>query len=209
MTSRDEFLTNLSNAVRPPLRTFHPNGIRLNRPYLERALQRSPIWLTPRAVKGFDIKDFPELPPDAQRTLASEVERFQSVAKRAPRRAAAPPDLIDQALPAFLTIFETMEPYLDEYAAYPLLKQARLPDDVIDFAIKPGPDWEGDPAVYVWVIIKDEAADSSFREKAAAIREQVRNVLEDADIGRWPYVRFRTESEQNELEAEELSRVRL
>jgi hypothetical protein len=78
---------------------------------------------------------------------------------------------------------------------------------VTDFAIKAGLDSSGDPALWVWVIVKDEAADSHFSEKAATIREQVVAVLEDARISRWPYVRFRTESEQNEVEVEELSSV--
>jgi hypothetical protein len=207
MTSKDEFLANFQMAARPISPTDHTGGLRLDPKHLESLLRRVPSWLTPRAVKSFDIKDFAELPPDAQRALESAVEQFQSVAKRAPRRPPAPAELVDQALPAFLTIFELVHPYLDEYAPYPILKQASLPDYVTDFAIKVGRDWDGDPSIWVWVIIKDEAADSDFSKRAAAIRELVPAVLEDAEIPRWPYIRFRTQSEQNEVEREELSSV--
>ena len=176
MTPKDEFLTNLKIAARLLSPTVHADGIRLDPKYLENLLRRSTIWLTPRVVEGFDIKVFSELTHDARRTLESQVERFQAVAKRAPRRAPAPTELVDEALPAFLKILETVQPYLDEYAAYPILKQAPLPDDVTDFAIKAGLDSSGDPALWVWVIIKDEAADSNFSEKyAAAIREASHN----------------------------------
>src|SRR5436309_10514727 len=98
MTSKDEFLANLKIAARPISPTVHADGIRLDPQYLASLLRRAPSWLTPRAVKGFDIKDFAGLPPDAQRALESAVERFQSVVKRAPRRAPASPELVDEAL---------------------------------------------------------------------------------------------------------------
>ena len=118
-----------------------------------------------------------------------------------------PAELTDEALPVFLKILEVLEPILDEYAAYPILKQAELPDIVTDFAIRAGLDSTGDPGVWVWAIIKDEAADPEFRKQVAEVRRQADDALQDADIGRWPYISFRTESEQHELEAEELSRV--
>ena len=74
----------------------------------------------------------------------------------------------------------------DEYAAYPILKQAPFPDDVTDFAIKAGLDSSGDPALWVWVIIKDEAADSHFSEKATAIREQVVTVSKTPGLAAGP-----------------------
>jgi hypothetical protein len=127
MTSRDEFLTNLKIAARPLSPTVHADGIRLDPKYLEDLLRRSATWLTPRAVEGFDIKDFSELTRDARDTLQSQVERFRSVAQRAPRREPASTELVDEALPAFLEILETIQPYLDEYASIPSSSRRNSP----------------------------------------------------------------------------------
>jgi hypothetical protein len=208
MTSQELFLTNFKRAAHPISPAAHSNGIRLDPAYLEVLLRRSTSWLTPRAVKGFDSKDFSELNEDARSALKAAVEQFSSIAKRAPRDGPAPTELVDEALPVFLKILEVLEPILDEYAAYHMLKHTELSDFVTDFAIRAGLDSTGDPGVWVWVIIKDEAADLKFREQVAETRRQVDAAIHEADIGRWPYIRFRTESEQHELEAEELTRVR-
>ena len=88
MTSKEQFLANFKHAAYPISPAAHSNGIRLDPAYLEILLRRSTRWLTPRAVKGFDIKDFPELTDDARKTLSAEVERFRSIAQQ--RRATGP-----------------------------------------------------------------------------------------------------------------------
>jgi hypothetical protein len=207
MTSKELFLTNFKRAAYPISPAAHSNGIRLDPAYLEILLRKSTGWLTPRAVRGFNANDFPELSQDARNALEAQVERFSSIAQRAPREGTAPPELVDEAIPVFLKTVEILEPILDEYAAYHVLKHTELSDFVTDFAIKAGLDSSGDPAVWVWVITKD-APESEFLKQARQIRPQVQETLQEADIGRWPYIGFRSESEQHELEAEELTRVR-
>ncbi len=207
MTSKELFLTNFKRAAHPISPAAHSNGIRLDPAYLEVLLRRSTGWLKPRAVKGFDSKDFSELTEDARNALRAAVEQFSSIAKRAPRDQSPPTELVDEALPVFLKILEILEPILDEYAAYHVLKHTELSDFVTDFAIKAGLDSSGDPAVWVWVITKD-APESEFLKQARQIRPQVQETLQEAEIGRWAYIGFRSESDQHELEAEELTRVR-
>lgn len=62
-----------------------------------------------------------------------------------------------------------------------------------------GEDWNGDPAIFVWVIMDDKAPRSVLRaESLERIENAVHRALES--LRRWPYVYFRTASEQAELE---------
>ena len=65
-------------------------------------------------------------------------------------------------------------------------------------------DWSGDPAVLIWVILRDDIADSSeILEHSKPIRTTIGQALRDAKIDRWPYVHFRGQSEQAELDRAE------
>jgi hypothetical protein len=83
------------------------------------------------------------------------------------------------------------------------VKKASLPDTVRDLSYRLDVDASGAPAVWVWVVLDDAAASSrDFPAVAADIRDAIRNALQQAGIDRWPYVRFRTRSEQAELAGE-------
>jgi hypothetical protein len=83
------------------------------------------------------------------------------------------------------------------------VKKASLPDTVRDLSYRLDVDASGAPAVWVWVVVDDAAASSrDFPAVAAGIRDAIRNALQEAGIDRWPYVRFRTRSEQAELAGE-------
>ncbi len=62
-------------------------------------------------------------------------------------------------------------------------------------------DWAGDPAVRFWVIMQDAIADSEeILEHAEPVRSTILHALRDAEISRWPFLRFRSQSEQAELD---------
>ena len=80
------------------------------------------------------------------------------------------------------------------------VKKASLPDTIRDVSYRLDVDASGAPAVWIWVVIDDAAASSrDFPAVAAGIRTAIRDALQKAGIERWPYVRFRTRSEQAEL----------
>jgi hypothetical protein len=67
-----------------------------------------------------------------------------------------------------------------------------------------GTDWSGDPAIYFWVVLTDEASKKTSLKKSAdgftsVITQQV-DLL--SDWGLIPYFHFRSESEQNALQDE-------
>lgn len=80
------------------------------------------------------------------------------------------------------------------------IKKASLPGTVLEVSHRLDVDATGTPAVWVWVVVDDAAAASgNFPSVAAEIRDAIRDVLQKAGIDRWPYVRFRTRSEEAEL----------
>ena len=84
-----------------------------------------------------------------------------------------------------------------------MLEQAHVSDQITAYLVRTGEDSTGDPAVKIWVILNDEAGESpDFGAETADISEQVVAVLRDQHVDLWPYVRFRTRSEQDEIDAD-------
>lgn len=63
-----------------------------------------------------------------------------------------------------------------------------------------GSDSTDDPAVWIWVFVNDATAQrADFTEMTTQIRRKIRDALSSAGIERWPYINFRTSSEQRAL----------
>jgi hypothetical protein len=81
------------------------------------------------------------------------------------------------------------------------LKQAQLPDEVVDWRIVLRPDWTDDPAAYVWLLIDDAVWSREWsRKNASRLHSMASEAIHAADIDRWPYVGIRTIAEQREIE---------
>jgi hypothetical protein len=66
------------------------------------------------------------------------------------------------------------------------------PEDVKGYDVEFGSDWEGDPAVYVWLVVDDDLRPSE--EKLARVgnfRRAVTRALLDAVLSHWPFVQLR------------------
>jgi hypothetical protein len=91
-------------------------------------------------------------------------------------------------------------PDVDAFRASKILENLRFPE-VVKVIREFDTDVTGDPAIRVWVILKDEVAESStYFEEAVRIRDQIDLALRRQGIQRWPYIHFRTASEQRGLE---------
>jgi hypothetical protein len=97
-------------------RFMHPrvpaDGPQADRAAAERMLARAAIWLTPRAVKGFNADDFPELGLERQRQLQGAVQDFLNVAKDVHPDKPASVEQFRHAAPALGTVLGILEPYL-------------------------------------------------------------------------------------------------
>jgi hypothetical protein len=81
-------------------------------------------------------------------------------------------------------------------ADQPILK-GQLPKWVHDLRFETGLDASGDPAIWIWVVVDDEAGEldvisANFR----AIQDQLVRWLKRIGEKRWPYIRLQTVSEQ-------------
>jgi len=180
---------------------------RLNASDIEGVLRRANIWLTPACVRGFNEEDFFFLSEPERRELTVNVSRFREVASKVPNTGPATKEQTDAALPAFLTIIAALG--FDRYAdaeAYRLGKQienliqSARPLELVEIRFETGLDNTRDPAIWIWAILADAtASDDVFPE----ITNKTRRLLESASRSvapdRWPYVRFRIVSEQNEI----------
>ena len=85
------------------------------------------------------------------------------------------------------------------------LAAAPFPDYVVDRRILLDVDWAGEDAVWIYVILADDAPKLTT-DRAMSTRDIARRALEQTGISLQSYVRFRTRSEQAELDREEARR---
>ena len=202
--AKHDFLTSLRtarNLFTHRVQTDHPS---LDPQQLEGQLSRAAIWLTPSTVKGFDIREFPELPPDRRTELKDSVEQFLHVAKQVHSTSPATKEQIQEGMSAFQRMLLLFQSYLPAQGEIKQVRGAletvQFPDFVLSWDFELGADSTGDPAVWVWVIVKDDATDRpDFTRLSTAVERKIREALNDAKVGRWPFVRFRTASEQRAL----------
>jgi hypothetical protein len=177
--------------------------------HLQRLFRNAVIWLTPASVAGFDPRDFTFLSPSERKELKACVEGFRRVAETVPGDGPATDEQIKAALPRFLRILEILRPDanpdVESFRASKLLENLRLPDevrdDVVRFIHEFDVDSTGDPGIWVWVILKDEVIERpTFFEDTEKIRRYIVDALFRQGVHLRPYIRFRTVSEQDELE---------
>jgi hypothetical protein len=81
-----------------------------------------------------------------------------------------------------------------------MLESLRFPE-VVRLIWEFDNDATGDPAIRVWVVLKDDVAKRpGLFEKEVKIRDQIDLALRRQGLRRWPYIEFRTASEQRGLE---------
>lgn len=82
------------------------------------------------------------------------------------------------------------------------MKAVEFPDFVQTWDYEFGRDSSGQPAVWIWLVVDDAAADDpAFTAATTRLRREIHRSLQREGLDRWPYLRFRTFSEQRELQA--------
>jgi hypothetical protein len=75
---------------------------------------------------------------------------------------------------------------------------------VVNWRWLPDSDWNGDPAIFFWITLSDEAADPAILpQNTRPITDYIKQKVDP--VGRWdliPYVNFRSQSEQEKLKEE-------
>ena len=174
---------------------------------MESALRRATLWLTPRAVEGFDEADFAFLPDQERGRLAKLVKEFSGVAGKANPMETAPRDVVESALPLFRDILQMVE--FNRYGdaeAYRLGKQIEhklqphWPKEVAELRFNTGLDHSGDPAVWIWVFLTEEVSknDEDFLKSSHQLRAILDSLARRVAPDRWPYLSFRPIAEPAE-----------
>jgi hypothetical protein len=202
--SKLEFLQNLRLARNLYVHHVHTDSSTLDASKIEATLRGADLWLTPSVVKGFAAEDFPELTEEARSKLKTGVERFRRVAEQVPDNGPATAEQAREASEALRDVIGILTPYLaggtEADHVRRVLKQADFPPSVKSFDFELGEDATGDPAAWIWIIVDDAASDSQdFASTASEIRQRVRKAFAEARILRWPYVRFRSVSEERHV----------
>jgi hypothetical protein len=181
---------------------------RLESTKIEAMLRSADLWLTGKSVEGFNEADFLFLPDSERKALKDDVEAFSEVASHVPPAAPTTGQQRDAARPPFQRIIERLEfdRYLDA-EAYRIGKQVeraildRRPAELLSLRFQTSVDNTGDPAIRIWAYIKDDVMQSpEFSEKTSRIRRLLESASRAIAPERWPYVRFRTDVEQREIE---------
>lgn len=176
---------------------------------LDTDIRKADLWLTPQAVEGFDPGDFAFLAEGEHQALVDAVRQFRVVAQQVPSREPASLAQVEQAKSPFDQILAILRPEkygdLDAFLLGKRLEQAldqtrERPVWVRDFVFESGLDTIGEQALWIWVLVDDEVlAVEHPADQVRDVIELVETCLRRITTRWWPFIHFRTVSEQREL----------
>lgn len=208
--SLEHFWHNLSNAKNELDRVEN----------IKRDLQQKPaasavipteFWPTPQAVEGFNLDDFWYLPEDQQEQLARLVKEFAAIVGPMVHDFDMwTGEGIERAEEKLRSVIEIMElgDHRDalEFRVSKIVElcRKRLQNgDVSDILFQIEEDSTGEEALWIWVILKDEATKGDrFFEITRQIRSDLTRMLRAYGVELWPFIHFRSRSEQDEVDGE-------
>lgn len=196
----DDFWLNLRTAASLYSPTVAADSPRVDTGYLERMLRGAVMWLTPRSVDGFDPNDFQFLDEDQQARLRAVVERFRAVASSVPGNQPATRPQAEEGRAAFAEILQILQPHrfrdAESFQTQVLLERGlrgQLPRWVTGLFCETGTDVGGDPAVWIWVEVTDDATTKGRIEKEGqGVHELISAAYRRIGGRRWPFIRFRS-----------------
>jgi hypothetical protein len=205
-----DFWMSVRRAAGPIVRPTHVVDLpRLDPNEIGRTLRgASTLWLTPRAVAGFDVKDFEFLSQAERRRLAKLVKDFRTLTSRGNPKEPATEDVVERALDLFRDILLLLEfNRYEDPEAYRLGKQIeqaikdQWPAELAELRFSTGLDHAGDPGIWIWVFVTEEASvtDDQFLEHAKKLRHWLDSIAREVAPERWPYLSFRSIEEEVDL----------
>ncbi len=200
------------NNVRIGARLIAPQVVadspQLDRGFIESRLRGATLWLTPRAVEGFNEADFSFLPQEERALLAKRVKEFSELSAKVSPTDPAPREVVESALPPFLEILQVLDfRRYGDVEAYRLGKQIEQklqphwPKEIAELRFNTGLDHTGDPALWIWVFLSDEVSknDDDFLNAAQRLRAIIDPIARRVEPDRWPYLSFRPITEPAEV----------
>jgi hypothetical protein len=195
--SKRDFLANVRSARNLFFHRVAPDSSIVDTQAVEERLMRAALWLTPRAVAGFDASDFPELGTDRQVELMNLVQSFQTIVNQVPADRPATKEQFGNATVTFAKILEILTPYLpiaDEVADVEVaLQSVEFPPWVLSWDYELASDSDGSDAVWVNVFTDEQSLPRTRLGRAASeLTSRIRTALDTHQVHRWPYIRLKT-----------------
>jgi hypothetical protein len=167
---------------------------------LTRAITRAAIWLTPKAVDGFNEAEFMELGVARQRALREAVREFELIAQQVPPDAPASDAQVSEAGNALKEMLEILADYFsthdEELQIQDALAKLDYPSWVRNWDFEPGSNEDGEPSVWVTLYADGGAVHPAlFGRDTTEMIPKIRAALKNAGVQRWPYVRVWTARE--------------
>ena len=176
---------------------------------VEALLRHSTAWLTPKTVAKFAEGDFAFLPDAERARLAGLIGEFRRATGPLPPAATPTEAQVTLALAPLRDLVLMLE--FDRFGdaeAYRVGKQVEQtialerPGGLAELRFETGSDSTGDPAIWIWAILEDWATTGEeFGPLTRSIRELLFDTSEQIEPELWPYIGFRGQSEQAELQA--------
>ncbi|MDB5311249.1 MAG: hypothetical protein JWO38_5451 [Gemmataceae bacterium] len=165
-----------------------------------KALASADVWLDPAFVAGVKAGDFFYLDEHERKELETALERFAKLAGEASRGHGLTLEQRSQGLEVLIKFVDVLKPVpAPDNLLIPVLwrLESTYPEYVLGFDCEFGTDSTGDPAVWVWVVVPDDAdvESKAFDGFEKSIDKVVRGWLKE--VGKedvWPYIRLRTPS---------------
>ena len=156
---------------------------------------RGAVWLTPNAVEGFDMTDFPELGKTAQGKLRTAVDEYTHAIGGS--REGSDSDSLEALSRSFLEILRLLlhhiPPLEGSGSVEAVLQEMTFPDWVANWDYDLGEDSGGDPAVWVKVIADlSRMPSNQLGRLVMNLNEQVYRRLAEAGISRQVYIRLKS-----------------
>jgi hypothetical protein len=203
-----DFWMNVRTAAGTIARQAVVDSPRLDPNEIEQTLRGGNQWFTPRAVERFDVKEFEFLPLVERERLADLVKDFRAFTSRVDPKEPVSEGVLERARALFRDILLLLE--FNRYGdpeAYRLGKQieqvveAHRPQELAELRFNTGLDHSGDPAIWIWGFLTEEAAatDDQFLENATKLRDWLDPIARRIAPDRWPFLSFRSIAEEADL----------
>ena len=165
-----------------------------------RSTAQPPLWLKARTMAGFDIADFGFLEETERSALEAAVNRFLAVARQVTRKQPATPEQIAEATPALEEILRILDPthyaHAEALRVQTLLRRELaddLPKWVTKLSCETRDDSLGEPGIWIWLDVTDDAVDKGYiEEHGMEVYQTVKDAFEDVGSRRYPFVRMRS-----------------
>jgi hypothetical protein len=202
-----DFWTNVRMAARRYAPRFIADAARLDAEAVEHMLRDETHWLTAATVAGFDETELSFLPGAERARLAELVTGFGREVSAVRATAPAPGETKERALTLLRDIVQLLE--FDRYGdaeAFRLGKlfereiEPRKPAELAELRFNTGPDHTGDPGLWIWAFLNEEASssDEAFLDAARRLRAPLSSVARRVAPDRFPYLSFRDITEPAE-----------